>query len=79
MFSWQYWIETGIGPILQQYICILILIYVMSLLFSFEELFGATPDDEIIQLTKSEIDLLKAKIESKKAFEEVKEPTRPTN
>ena len=79
LFRWQHWVETTIGPHLTQYLCLLILVYIMSLAFSFEELFGATPEEEIIKLTKTEIDLLKAKVNKKNLPEEMKEESARQN
>lgn len=42
----------------------------MALFFSFEELFGYTPDEELIKLTRTEIDLIKEKVDKKKAFQD---------
>ena len=50
----------------------------MTLLFSYEELFGATQHDEPIRLTEAEIELLKQKVEKSKSAEEIKDPTSVT-
>ena len=55
-----------IGPIIQAMTAAMLLIYMLSLLFSYEELFGRTRPDEPVHLTKSDIDLIAAKVERSK-------------
>ena len=43
-----------------------VFVYLMTLAFSYEELFGATPDEELIKLTEQEINQIKAKVSKKK-------------
>ena len=51
LISVQLYIETKLGPFMKGLAAVAMLIYVMSLVFSFEELFGATPEEELIKLT----------------------------
>ena len=45
-----------VGPVLQAITAALLLVYLLSLLFSYEELFGRTRPDEPVQLNKSDIE-----------------------
>ena len=58
------------APVLQAITAMLMLIYLMSLLFSYEEMFGRTRPDEPMHLTKADIDEIQSKLE---ADEEVTE------
>ena len=67
------------GPILSAFVATQLLIYLLTLIFSYEELFGATQLDEPIQLSQSEIDQIKQNCERKKSADEVvKDPSVTT-
>ena len=52
-------VETKFGPFMRGLTAVVVLIYLMSLVFSFDELFGATSQDELIKLTEKEIIAIK--------------------
>ena len=57
--DWQYWFIRECGPVASGLLAVMVLIFLFALIFDFEELFGATPPDDPIVLTKEEIDQLK--------------------
>ena len=57
--SYQDWIEVNIGPLVRGLLALSMLIYLYSLIFSYEELFGSTPDEESIRLIPAEIDAIR--------------------
>ena len=73
LLEWQAHIEFQWGPTIKGTVAVMVLIYLMTLIFSFAELFGATPEEEIIKLTEKEIDILKKKVDTEKAPEPPKE------
>ena len=76
--NYQDWIEVSIGPLVRAILALSILIYLYSLIFSYEELFGSTPDEEPIRLIPAELDAIRLKVDKTKAPEEFKEPSRTT-
>ena len=52
-----------IGPVLQAVTAALLLLYLLSLLFSYEELFGRTRHDEPVHLSKADIESIAKKVE----------------
>ena len=59
--------EIKAVPIVRSVTAVLILIYLMTLLFSYAELFGATTEDELISLTEKEIDKIRKKVQEDKS------------
>ena len=51
-----------VGPFLQAVTATLLLIYLLTLIFSYEELFGYTKPDEPVILTKKDFDQIQAKL-----------------
>ena len=49
--NWQDWITVNLGPVLQAFVALQLIVYLMTLIFSYKELLGATPVDEPIVLT----------------------------
>ena len=47
--------EAKLVPLFRGITAVVILIYIMTLIFSYDELFGASKEDELIKLTDSEI------------------------
>lgn len=62
---WKKWIDSFVAPVIKSILALLLMIYLMSLMFNFRELFGDSPKDEPIKLPKAEIDLLKEAFERK--------------
>ena len=54
--------EIRAVPIIRSVTAVLILVYLMTLLFSYAELFGATTEDELISLSEKEIDKIRKKL-----------------
>ena len=55
------------APVIQAFVATQLLIFLMSLIFSYEELFGDTPEDEPVKLSESEITQLKQKVKLRKS------------
>ena len=52
-----------VGPVLQAITATLLLIYLLTLLFSYEELFGRTRPDEPVLLSKADIETISEKLD----------------
>ena len=78
--EWQDWGIEQVGPFIQGLVAVQLLIYLMTLIFSYKELFGETPADEPIRLSQSEILKIEKLVERRKAahVDISKEPTITT-
>ena len=62
MYPYLDFLIIYVGPFLQAITATLILVYVLTLMFSYEELFGYSKPDEPVILTKKDIDEIEAKV-----------------
>lgn len=67
MKLWQDWATVKLQPIFEFAVAIQLMIFLMSLVFSYEELFGASPEEKPIRLTDEEIDRLKKRYDEEQA------------
>ena len=63
LVEFQLMAEDRLVPLFRGVTAVVILIYIMTLIFSYDELFGATKEDELIKLTEKEINEIRKKVE----------------
>ena len=71
---------SNFGPFIRGLVACQMMFYIMTLLFSYRELFDYTPSDEPINLSKAEINKLKESCERRKnaGVDTSREPTVTT-